>query len=49
MSDVEKRSASGDSSQNANHVETLDGLPPDPDANLSLEERDRIVSIIALI
>ncbi|KAI2463084.1 MFS general substrate transporter [Annulohypoxylon bovei var. microspora] len=43
MSDVEKRSASRDS-QDANHVETFDGLPPDPDAHLSQEEKDKIDS-----
>ncbi|KAI1205321.1 MFS general substrate transporter [Annulohypoxylon truncatum] len=42
MSDVEKHSASRDSSKEANHVESFDGLPPDPDAHLSLEERDKI-------
>ena len=47
MSDVEKRSASRDSSKDANHVERFDGLPPDPDAHLSQEERDNIVSLIA--
>ncbi len=44
MSDVEKRSVSRDS-QDENRVGSIYGLPPDPDAHLSEEEREEIVSI----
>ncbi|KAI0135937.1 MFS general substrate transporter [Hypoxylon sp. NC0597] len=41
MSDAEKHSTSHDS-QDENHVGAIDGLPPDPDAHLSQEEKDKI-------
>ncbi|KAI1101472.1 MFS general substrate transporter [Jackrogersella minutella] len=41
MSDVEKRSASQDF-RDANHVESYDTVPPDPDAHLSEEEKEKI-------
>ncbi|KAI1390349.1 MFS general substrate transporter [Hypoxylon trugodes] len=41
MSDVEKHSASHDS-QDENNVEGISDLPPDPDAHLSQEEKDKI-------
>lgn len=43
MSDVEKRSTHD--SQYENHVGAIETIPADPDAHLSQEEKDKIVSI----
>lgn len=48
MSDIEKHSSPHDS-QDEGQGGALDGLPPDPDAHLSQEEKDKIVSITAAI
>lgn len=42
MSDIEKTN-SGHLSPTASKVGTIEGLPPDPDAHLSQEEKEKIV------